>query len=49
MLVADCDTDKGGLKLNERLYLDFGNEPAGPVRAHEIRFPAGDSTSDIWP
>jgi selenium-binding protein 1 len=48
LLVADCDTEKGGLKLNEKFYLDFGKEPSGPVRAHEIRFPAGDSTSDIW-
>jgi methanethiol oxidase len=48
LLVVDCDTDKGGLKLNERFYVDFGKEPAGAARAHEIRFPAGDSTSDIW-
>jgi selenium-binding protein 1 len=48
MLVADCDTEKGGLKLNDKFYVDFGKEPDGPARAHEIRFPAGDSTSDIW-
>ena len=48
MMVADCDTEKGGLKLNEKFYVDFGKEPDGPARAHEIRFPAGDSTSDIW-
>jgi selenium-binding protein 1 len=48
LLVADCDTEKGGLKLNEKFYVDFGKEPDGPARAHEIRFPAGDSTSDIW-
>jgi selenium-binding protein 1 len=48
LLVADCDTEKGGLKLNEKFYVDFGKEPSGPARAHEIRFPAGDSTSDIW-
>ena len=28
--------------------LDFGKEPDGPARAHEIRFPLGDSTSDVW-
>ena len=49
LLVADCDTAKGGLTLNEKSYVDFGNEPAGPARAHEIRFPAGDCTSDSWP
>ncbi len=44
----DCDTAKGGLTLNERFLVDFGKEPHGPARAHEIRFPGGDSTSDIW-
>jgi selenium-binding protein 1 len=48
LLQLDCDTAKGGLKLNERFYVDFGKEPAGAARAHEIRFPGGDSTSDIW-
>jgi selenium-binding protein 1 len=44
----DCDTDKGGMKLQDQFLVDFGTEPDGPARAHEIRFPAGDSTSDIW-
>ena len=48
MLQLDADTEKGGLKLNERFLVDFGKEPEGPARAHEIRFPAGDSTSDVW-
>lgn len=48
LLGIDCDTDKGGLELNDRCYVDFGQEPGGAVRAHEIRFPDGDSTSDIW-
>ena len=48
LLVLDCDTDKGGLTLNERFLVDFGREPGGPARAHEVRFPYGDSTSDIW-
>jgi selenium-binding protein 1 len=48
LLQLDCDTEKGGLKVNEKLYVDFGNEPDGPSRAHEIRFPGGDCTSDIW-
>jgi len=48
MTQIDCDTDKGGLTLNEDFYVDFGKEPNGPARAHEIRFPGGDSTSDIW-
>jgi selenium-binding protein 1 len=48
LLGIDCNTDKGGLTLNERCYVDFGKEPGGAVRAHEIRFPQGDCTSDIW-
>ena len=48
MLQLDCDTESGGLTLNEDFMVDFGREPDGPVRAHEIRFPGGDCTSDIW-
>jgi selenium-binding protein 1 len=48
LLQVDCDTDKGGLALNEKFAIDFGKEPSGAVRAHEIRFPQGDCTSDIW-
>ncbi len=48
LLQIDCDTQNGGLKINEHFYVDFGKEPAGPARAHEIRYPGGDCTSDIW-
>lgn len=48
MLQVDCDTKSGGLSLNEKFKVDFGKEPDGPARAHEIRFPGGDCTSDIW-
>jgi selenium-binding protein 1 len=48
MLQIDADTERGGLKLNERFLVDFGKEPNGSSRAHEMRFPHGDSTSDIW-
>jgi selenium-binding protein 1 len=47
MLQLDCAAD-GGLTVNENFCVDFGKEPAGPIRAHEIRFPGGDRTSDIW-
>ncbi len=49
LLEIDCDTKHGGMAVNPRFFVDFGKEPDGPVRAHEIRFPFGDSTSDIWP
>ncbi len=48
MLQIDCDTERGGMKLNSEFLVDFGKEPQGPARAHEIRFPGGDCTSDIW-
>jgi methanethiol oxidase len=48
MLQLDIDTEKGGMTLNERFLVDFGKEPHGPARAHEVRFPGGDSTSDVW-
>jgi methanethiol oxidase len=48
LLQIDCDTDSGGMKLNEKFFVDFAAEPEGPARAHEMRFPGGDCTSDIW-
>jgi selenium-binding protein 1 len=48
MLRVDCDTERGGLKLNESFLVHFGRDAAGPARAHEMRFLRGDSTSDIW-
>lgn len=48
LLQIDCDTKKGGMKLNEKFFVDFGKEPAGPARAHEIRYPGGDCSSDIF-
>jgi selenium-binding protein 1 len=48
MLQVDVDTDKGGLKLNRNFVIDFGAEPGGAALAHEIRYPGGDCTSDIW-
>ncbi|KAM6331195.1 LOW QUALITY PROTEIN: methanethiol oxidase-like [Alca torda] len=48
MLQIDVDTERGGLKVNKNFLVDFGKEPDGPVLAHEIRYPGGDCTSDIW-
>lgn len=44
----DVDTERGGLKLNESFLVDFANEPNGPSLPHEMRYPGGDCTSDIW-
>jgi len=48
LLQIDVDHDNGGLTLNENLVVDFGAEPDGPALAHEIRYPGGDCTSDIY-
>jgi len=48
MMQIDCDTEKGGMKLNDKFLVDFGKEPDGPARAHEVRYPGGDCTSDIF-
>ena len=48
MFQIDCDTEKGGMSINPDFVVDFGREPDGPSRAHEMRYPGGDVTSDIW-
>lgn len=48
LIKIDCDTEHGGISIDPGFFVDFGQEPAGPARAHEIRYPGGDSTSDIW-
>ncbi|XP_060676698.1 methanethiol oxidase [Hemiscyllium ocellatum] len=48
MLRVNVDTDKGGLKIDETFLVDFGKEPDGPSLAHEVRYPGGDCSSDIW-
>ena len=48
MLQVDIDTVNGGMTLNKNFLTDFGKEPDGPVLAHEIRYPGGDCSSDIY-
>ncbi|XP_010906171.1 selenium-binding protein 1 [Elaeis guineensis] len=48
MLQIDVDTARGGLTVNPNFFVDFGAEPDGPSLAHEMRYPGGDCTSDIW-
>ena len=48
MLQVDIDTEKGGMTLNKKFGINFGEEPLGPALAHEMRYPGGDCTSDIW-
>nr|CAD7576853.1 unnamed protein product [Timema californicum] len=48
LLKIDVNTDEGGLTLDNNFLVDFGAEPEGPALAHEMRYPGGDCTSDIW-
>lgn len=48
LLQVDVDPVNGGLKLNPDFCVDFGDEPDGPALAHEVRYPGGDCSSDIW-
>jgi len=48
ILQIDVDTENGGMKVNEDFMVDFGKEPNGPALCHEMRYPGGDCTSDIW-
>ena len=48
MLKANVNPRKGTMDLDEDFLVDFGDLPAGPARAHEIRWPDGDCTSDVW-
>jgi len=48
MLKADVDPRNGTMTLDEEFLVDFGEMPHGPARAHEIRWPDGDCTSDVW-
>jgi selenium-binding protein 1 len=48
MLKADVDPRTGTMSLDRDFLVDFGDLPEGPARAHEIRWPDGDCTSDVW-
>jgi selenium-binding protein 1 len=48
MLKADVDPRNGTMTLDEDFMVDFAELPEGPARAHEIRWPGGDCTSDVW-
>merc|ERR1711884_11895 len=48
LLQIDVDTVNGGMTLNHDFLVDYGDEPDGPVLAHEVRYPGGDCTSDIY-
>lgn len=48
MVQVDVDVINGGMKVNTDFLVDFGKEPDGPTLAHEMRYPGGDCSSDIF-
>jgi len=48
MLQIDVDVQKGGMKLNKNFLVNYGAEPGGPVLAHQMRYPGGDCSSDVF-
>ena len=48
MVMIDCEPENGRMSINPDFIVNFGNEPNGPSRCHEMRYPGGDCTSDIW-
>jgi methanethiol oxidase len=48
LLRVNVDTENGGLALDPDFFVDFSKEPGGPALAHEVRYPGGDCSSDIW-
>lgn len=48
MVKLDVDVQNGGLKLDEQFLVDFGTDKNDILLAHEMRYPGGDCTSDIW-
>jgi len=48
LLQIDVDNVRGGLSVNQKFAVNLGDEPEGPALAHEVRYPGGDCSSDIW-
>jgi selenium-binding protein 1 len=48
LLKLDVGED-GGMAVDPGFFVDFHSRPDGPARAHEVRFPGGDSTSEVFP
>ncbi|XP_066156957.1 methanethiol oxidase [Euwallacea fornicatus] len=44
----DIDTINGGMALDKDFLVDFSEGVDGPILPHEMRYPGGDCTSDIW-
>jgi selenium-binding protein 1 len=48
LLRVNVDSANGGMTLDTDFCVDFGKVENGPLLAHEVRYPGGDCSSDIW-
>ncbi|KAK5642132.1 hypothetical protein RI129_008299 [Pyrocoelia pectoralis] len=48
LVKVDVDVKNGGMTLDKNFLVEFNGEPDGPLLPHEMRYPGGDVTSDIW-
>uniref|UniRef100_A0A1I7SL85 Methanethiol oxidase n=3 Tax=Bursaphelenchus xylophilus TaxID=6326 RepID=A0A1I7SL85_BURXY len=48
MVKIDVDTVNGGMQVDPQFLIDFGKVEDGPYCPHEMRYPGGDCTSDIF-
>lgn len=48
MIKIDVDAENGGMDIDKNFLVDLGSMLGGPFLAHEMRYPGGDCTSDIW-
>jgi selenium-binding protein 1 len=47
LLRVNCFPE-GGMEVDPDFFVDFHDRPAGPARAHEVRLPGGDCTTEIF-
>ena len=47
MLRVNCNSE-GGMEVDPGFFVDFHERPDGPARAHEVRMPGGDCTTEIF-
>jgi selenium-binding protein 1 len=47
LLKVDCGPN-GGMEVDPSFFVDFHDRPGGPARAHEVRLPGGDCTTEIF-
>ena len=48
MMMINCDSERGGMSIDENFLVEFSSIENNRYRAHEVRYPNGDCTSDIW-